>query len=129
MKRAAYSLAVAFAFAMLVMGAGKGMADQPANASGTWQVASHSQHGNFTQTLNIQQDGNSIHGTMTGRRGESPLEGSVSGNQVNFTVKHQGQDGNTMVTEYTATIEGDSMKGKSHSERFGDREFKAKRTR
>jgi hypothetical protein len=128
MKKPAYSLALAFACALLVMGAGKALADGPANVAGTWEIASHSQRGNMTQTLTLQQDGGSITGTLKGRRGESPVEGSVSGNHLNFTVKHQNQDGATMVTEYTATIDGNSMTGKAHSDRFGDREFKAKRT-
>jgi hypothetical protein len=83
----------------------------------------------MTQTLTIQQDGSTIKGTLTGRRGEAPLEGSVTGNKVSFTVKRQTQSGDTMVMEYTATADGDSIKGKVHSEQFGDREFTAKRTK
>lgn len=127
MRKVAYSLVFALAFGILVMGAGKALADEPANVTGTWEITSQSQRGTMTQTLTIQQDGSSLKGSLTGRRGESPVEGTVNGNQVNFKVKRQGQNGEAMVMEYTGTIDGNSMTGKVHSERFGDRDFKAKR--
>jgi hypothetical protein len=129
MKRLAYSLVLAFVCGILVMGAGKALADEPANAAGTWEMTSEGPNGAMTSTLTIQQDGATIKGTLTGRRGDAPLEGTVTGNQVSFTVKRHAQNGDTMVMEYTATIDGNSMKGKVHSERFGDRDFKAKRTK
>jgi len=73
--------------------------------------------------------GGRIKGTVTGRRGDAPPEGTAAGNKVSITVKRQTPDGDTIVLEYTATVEGDSMKGKVHSERFGDRDFTAKRTK
>lgn len=130
MKRLAYSLVLAFACGMLLMWVGKVMAaDEPAKVDGTWEMTSEGPNGTMTQTLTIHQDGGTIKGTLTGRRGEAPLEGTVTGNKVSFTVKRQTQNGETMVMEYTATVDGDSMKGKVHSERFGDRDFTAKRTK
>jgi hypothetical protein len=81
----------------------------------------------MTQTLTIQQDGSTIKGTLTGQRGEAALQGSVTGNKVSFTVKRDTPNG-ALTLEYSATVDGDSMKGKVHSERF-DREFTAKRTK
>ncbi len=110
--------------------AGNGVAaDEPANVAGNWEMSSEGPNGTMTQTLAIQQDGGTIKGTLTGRRGAAPLEGTVTGSQVSFTVKRQTQNGDTMVIEYTATLEGDSLKGKMHSERFGDHDFTAKRTK
>ena len=62
---------------------------------------------------------------MKGQRGEAPLEGSVTGNNITFTVKRETPNG-TFTVEYSGTVEGDSMKGKSHSERF-DGTWSAKR--
>ena len=130
MKRINYSLVLAFACGMLLMLAGNALAaDEPANVAGNWEMSSEGPNGPMTQTLAIQQDGSTIKGTVTGRRGEAPLEGTVTGNKVSFTVKRQTQNGDTMVMEYTATVDGDSLKGKVHSERFGDRDFTAKRTK
>ena len=102
-------------------------ADEPVNVAGTWEVSSQGPNGPMTQTLTIQQDGGKIKGTMTGRRGEAPIEGTVTGNKVAFTVKRDTPNG-TFTIEYSATVDGDSMKGTAHSERF-DREFTAKRTK
>src|SRR5208283_4033372 len=130
MKRFAYSLVLAFAYGMLLMLAGNAWAaDEPAKVDGKWEMSSEGQNGPMTSTLTIQQDGSTIKGTLTGRRGDAPLEGTVTGNKVSFTVKRQTQNGDTMVMEYTALVDGDSMKGKVHSERFGDRDFTAKRTK
>lgn len=130
MRRASYSLLLAFACAMLLVCAGSaGAAEDPANVAGKWEMTSEGRNGTMTQTLTITQEGGTIKGTLTGRRGESPLEGTVSGNKVSFTVKRQTQSGDTMVLEYTATADGDSMKGKVHSEQFGDRDFTATRSK
>jgi hypothetical protein len=73
----------------------------------------------MTQTMTITQDGGSIKAILRGRRGDAPLEGTVTGNKIRFTVKRQTQNGDTLVIEYNGTVEGDSIKGKVHSERFG----------
>jgi hypothetical protein len=85
-----------------------------------------SPRGTRTQTLTLEQDGGAIKGTLEGRRGPAPLEGSVTGNEIKFTVKRETPNG-TFTLEYTGTVDGDAMKGKVHSERF-DGEWTAKRT-
>ena len=129
MKRIAHSLALAFTCGLLLLWAGSALvADEPAKVAGTWEMTSEGRNGPQTQTLTIQQDGATIKGTLKGTRGDAPLEGTVTGNKLTFTVKRQTQSGDTMVMEYTGTVEGNSIKGKVHSERFGDRDFTAKRT-
>ncbi|MGD0223026.1 MAG: hypothetical protein ABSF71_11870 [Terriglobia bacterium] len=124
MKKITYSLVIAFACGMLLI-----LAANNLDVAGSWELSSQGQNGPMTSTLTIQQDGGTIKGTLKGRRGDAPLEGTVTGNNVSFTVKRQNQNGKTMVMEYTATVDGDSLKGKVHSERFGDRDFTAKRTK
>jgi hypothetical protein len=102
-------------------------ADEPAKVAGTWEVSSEGPNGPMTQTLTIQQDGEKIKGTMTGRRGEAPFEGTVTGNKISFTIKRETPNG-TFTIEYSGTVDGDSMKGTAHSERF-DRDWTAKRTK
>ena len=130
MKRTTYSLVLAFACGVLLMETSKVLAaDEPAKVAGTWEMTSESRSGPMTQTMTITQDGGSIKGTLTVRRGDAPLEGTVTGNKLSFTVKRETQSGDTLVMEYTGTVEGDSIKGNVHSERFGNREFTAKRTK
>jgi hypothetical protein len=128
MKRNAYFLALALACGMLLICVGRARAaDEPANVAGAWEMSSQGPNGTMTQTLAIQQDGSKIKGTLTGRRGESPFEGTVTGNKISFTIKRETPNG-TFTMEYAATVDGDSMKGTVHSERF-DREWTAKRTK
>jgi carbon-monoxide dehydrogenase large subunit len=127
MKRNTFLLAFALACGVLLMWGGRMIAaDEPANVAGTWEMTSETPRGTFTQTLKIQQDGSSIKGTLTGRRGESAFEGTVTGNKLSFTVTRETPNG-TFTLEYSATVDGDAMKGTVHSERF-DREWTAKRT-
>ena len=128
MKRIACLLAFALTCGvLLICTAQVRAADEPAKVAGTWELTSEGRNGPMTQTLTIQQDGSNIKGTMTGRRGEVPFEGTVTGNKLAFTIKRETPNG-TFTIEYSGTVDGDSMKGTAHSERF-DREWTAKRTK
>jgi hypothetical protein len=125
MKRSSFLLALLLACGLLILGQAVVAAEKPANVAGTWEMTAEGRNGPMTQTLTIQQDGTTIKGTLSGRRGDAPLEGTVEGNKVNFTVKRDTPNG-TFTLEYSATVDGDSMTGTVHSERF-DRKFTAKR--
>ena len=126
MERKSCFVAFALALSWLMISAGTALpADEAAAVAGTWEVSIEAPRGTFTQTLKLQQDGNAIKGTLTGRRGESPVEGSVAGNKINFTVKRETPNG-TFTMEYSGAVDGGSMKGTVHSERF-DGEWTAKR--
>ena len=128
MKRNAYLVSLALACGMLLIcGVSASAADEPANVAGAWEMSSQGPNGPMTQTLTIQQDGSKIKGTLTGRRGDTPFEGTVTGNKIAFTIKRETPNG-TFTMEYAATVDGDSMKGTVHSGR-GDREWTAKRTK
>jgi len=128
MKRTALFVGLTLALGVFLAQVGKAVADdQPANVAGNWEMTSEGRNGPMTQNLTIQQDGATIKGTIKGPRGEAPLEGSVTGNKVTFTVKRETPNG-TFTIEYSGTVDGDAMKGTAHSERF-DREFTAKRTK
>jgi hypothetical protein len=130
MKKTTYSIALAFACGVLLILAGSILAaDAPAYVAGAWELTSEGRNGPMTQTLTIEQDGATIKGTLKGQRGDAPVEGAVAGNKITFSVKRQTQNGDTMVLEYTGTVDGDSIQGKVHSERFGERDFTAKRSK
>ena len=89
-------------------------AQQAAKVSGKWEMTWEGPQGPVTQTVNFEQDGEKLKGTITstfqGQTRESALEGSIKGNKVSFTVKRETPRGE-MVTEYSGTVEGDTMKG------------------
>lgn len=127
MRRKTCFIAFELALGWLMISAGTALpADEAAAVAGTWEVSIEAPRGTFTQTLRLQQDGNAVKGTLTGRRGESPVEGSVTGNKINFTVKRETPNG-TFTLEYSGAVDGDSTKGTVHSERY-DGEWTAKRT-
>jgi hypothetical protein len=118
MKKVTYSLALAFACGALLVWAGNVMAaDEPAKVAGTWEMTTQGRSRTITQTLKIQQHGNTIKGTLSGQSGDAVLQGSVTGNKIRFTVKHESFRG-SYSPEYSAIVDGDSMKGTVHSERF-----------
>jgi len=126
MNRRSSLLALALGCGILLIWGGTAIAaDEPAKVAGTWEMTVQGRRGTRTQTLTIQQDGSSIKGTVKGERGEAPLEGSVAGSKINFTIKRETPNGSFTI-EYTGTVDGDSIKGTSHSERF-DGEWSAKR--
>ena len=127
MKRMPCLLALFIALGVLPMWTVRAIgADEAVKAAGTWEMTSESPRGPRTQTVTIQQDGATINGILEGRRGAAPVEGSVTGNKISFTVKRETPNG-TFTLEYTGTIDGDSMKGNVHSEMF-DAEWTAKRS-
>ena len=126
MKRKVYFLASALACGLLLTLTSMAIsADEAAKVAGTWEMTSQSPRGSRTQAMTITQDGSTIKGTIKGQRGDAPLEGTVTGNKLSFTVKRDTPNG-AFTIEYTGTVDGDRMKGKSHSERF-DGEWSAKR--
>ncbi|HYB60339.1 MAG TPA: hypothetical protein VEH50_02575 [Methylomirabilota bacterium] len=84
--------------------------DQPANVAGAWQMSVDGGQGTLTMVLTIQQDGGTIKGTSKSDFGESPLEGTVKGNAIDFTV-HVKSDNGDFDVEHTGTVDGDTMKG------------------
>jgi hypothetical protein len=100
-------------------------ADEPAKVTGSWEMSVETPRGTMTQTLTLQQDGGTLKGTLKGQRGEAPVTGSVTGNKISFTVTRDTPNGSFTI-EYSGTIDGDSMTGTAHSERF-DGKWTAKR--
>lgn len=91
--------------AVLVLLSFASASDTAANVAGTWTVTASQETGSATQTLVIQQDGAKITGTFKGPRQSGTLEGTVTGNTVNFHVQAR------VPLDYTGSADGDSMKG------------------
>src|SRR5215472_10906299 len=101
-------------------------AADPAKVAGDWTLTIEGPNGTATPSASFKQDGENLTGTYKGRFGESPLKGTIKGNDIKFTTKinPQGQD---LELTYTGTVDGDSMKGKASFGGMGDGEFSGKR--
>jgi hypothetical protein len=90
--------------------AAAGTAPSGSNITGNWAFEVQTDQGSGSPSFTFKQDGEKLTGTYKGAFGEGPVEGTVKGNAINFTVKvnAQGQD---VVITYTGTIESGAMKG------------------
>jgi hypothetical protein len=90
--------------------------------SGTWHWSSSGQNGqSFEQTATFKREGDKLSGTVTGRRGDSPIsDGTFKDGKVIFSVIRE-RNGQKMTAKYEGKVEGDAIKGTSTMNR-GDGE-------
>jgi len=106
-----YKSILATAFCLLIFSVAHIASAQDANVAGNWELSAPGRNGNtMSQTLTLQQDGKKLTGSMAGRRGSSPVTGTVSGNSVDFSVTRNTRRGQFQIN-YTGTVSGDTMKG------------------
>jgi len=109
MKRTAI-LMTGLALMLLVFGV-VAQAQQAANVAGNWELTQPGRNGPQTQALTIDQKGDALTGTLKGAQGDPvPLTGTVSGNNITFTVKRQGRNGEVVI-EYKGTLDSGTLKG------------------
>ena len=106
-------------------------AAKAADPTGTWKWSVTFNDQTREQTLKLKLEGDKLTGTMVGRNNQETAIGDATFKEdtVSFTVTRE-RDGNKFVTKYTGKLEGDTIKGKSESERNGqkqEREWNAKR--
>lgn len=101
-------------------------ASSGANISGAWIFAVETEQGSGSPSFTFKQEGDKLTGTYKGLFGEAPLEGTMKGKDVNFSIKvnAQGVEG---VVVYSGMIEGNSMKGTVKLGDLGSGTWTAKR--
>src|SRR5262245_34978634 len=82
-------------------------------------------------TLKLKREGDKLTGTVSGRNNQDTAieNGSFKDGTVSFTVTREN-NGQKFVTKYSGKLDGDTIKGKSESERNGktnSRDWEAKR--
>jgi hypothetical protein len=119
------SLIALFAMALLVVP----MSALQTNVAGEWEMTSQGRQGPRTSTFSIEQDGEKITVTMPGMRGggEIKAEGTIKGNDIEWTITRQGRGGQEFKITYKGKVEGDTMKGEVQMGDFGSREWTAKK--
>lgn len=81
-----------------------------ADVSGKWTWEQQGRNGATTQTLTLKQDGSNLTGSLDGGRGPADISnGKVDGNTITFSIV-RNFNGNEMKTDYTGTVDGDTLK-------------------
>src|SRR5215472_7381268 len=96
--------------ATTILAAAPAFAADPAKVAGDWILTIEGPNGTATPSAAFKQDGENLTGTYKGRFGESPLKGTIKGNDIKFSVKITTPNGE-LVVAYSGTVDGDSMKG------------------
>lgn len=93
-----------------------------ANVAGTWKASFTTANGQTRQsTLKIKQEGDKLSGASIGQNGnETPLtEIKLTGDQLSFNIVRE-RNGEKNTNQVTATLSGNSLKGKMESNRGGE---------
>lgn len=98
----------------------------PPSVAGVWALTVETSAGVGTPTVTIEQDGAALTGTYTGRFGDQPLTGTVSGAAIRFIVTISGPMGSAEVT-YAGKVDGDRMEGTMQMGPGMDGRFTARR--
>jgi hypothetical protein len=93
--------------AALLFSAAAGFA---ADVTGTWTLSVETPAGARQSTVEFRQDGKNLTGTMRSRIGDTPLTGSVEGDQVSFSVMRE-RNGQQFKIDYSAKVEDARMTG------------------
>jgi len=97
-----------------------------ANVAGEWDLTVETQAGTGNPHFSLKQDGNKLTGIYKGMLGESPVTGTVNGNDISisFQVNAQGTD---LAVSYTGTVDGATMKGTVKLGELGEGTFTGKK--
>ena len=80
------------------------------DVTGTWDLKVEAARGTATPTIIFKQQGEKLTGIYKGRMGESRLEGTVKGADIQFSVNLKFQD-QEIAVRYTGKVEGETMSG------------------
>lgn len=105
--------------------------DKKIDLTGTWKSSSTNQNGQARETVfKLKAEGEKVTGTVSGRNNDTAIEeGKIKGEEVSFQVTRE-MNGNKVVIKYTGKINGDTITGKSETQRDGQprsRDWVAKR--
>ena len=105
--------------------------DKKPEITGTWKSSFTNQNGQVRENVfKLKAEGEKLTGTVSGRQNDTAIEqGKIKGEEISFQVTREF-NGNKMVFKYSGKVSGDTIKGKSESERDGQpqkRDWEAKR--
>jgi hypothetical protein len=113
-------LAIAVLFTFVGAAVNAYAAEKP-NPTGTWKVSIEVNGQTYAYTMKLKLDGNKLTGTMVGEDGkESKLQDAKFKDGVLSCTVIREEDAEQISVKATATISGDTMKGKAAFEVDGE---------
>jgi hypothetical protein len=100
---------------------------QTANVAGDWELTAQTQRGPMNWSVNFVQDGEKLAVTMVGPRGETKGEGTIKGNEIQWSVTRTSPQGDKITITYKGKVEGATMSGQSERGGGGTTEWTAKK--
>ena len=102
-------------------------APKKVDVTGAWSLSMESPQGAMDFTATFKQDGEKVTGTQSNPMGgEDKFEGTMKGNKLEYVLKID-MGGQAMSITFTATVDGDSMKGSMAMGEMGTMPFSGKR--
>jgi hypothetical protein len=104
-----------------------------ADPTGTWKWSVTRNDQTFEQTLKLKLEGDKLTGALVGRNNNETAiaDATFKDDAVSFTVTREF-NGQKRTTKYTGKLEGDTITGKTETERDGqkqERDWKATRAK
>ena len=94
--------------------------------SGRWQLTTTSKVGSQDVEMVVHQSGHTISGTVVSPMGEVPYSGRVDGSSVTFEFTLRAA-GRAVKINYFGQVDGDTMRGSTSFDAFGQGTFVAHR--
>jgi hypothetical protein len=86
------------------------LAQTRANVSGIWTLNVNLGHGDITSTLNLQQEGDRLRGSIQGPLGAAEISNASASGEIRFTVSIT-LEGQTKEAAFVGTVAGNEMRG------------------
>jgi hypothetical protein len=96
------------------------------DVSGAWAIEVTTPGGPATSTATFNQSGEKLSGTYVGQFGETPLQGTIRGSELTFSIDVTVQDMKLHVV-YSGTVAKDTIKGTATFGEAGEGTFSAVR--
>jgi hypothetical protein len=95
--------------------------DKKVDVTGTWKSSFTNQNGQVRETtIKLKAEGEKLTGTISGRQNDTAIEeGTIKGEEISFKVTREF-NGNKVTTKYTGKVSGDTIKGKTETQRDGE---------
>jgi len=84
--------------------------DAKIDISGAWDMSIDTPQGQMALTVTFKQDGEKVTGTQTSPMRETPLEGTLVGTELKYTITIDMQ-GQAATISFGAKVDGNSMTG------------------
>jgi hypothetical protein len=94
--------------------------DKKIDVTGTWKSSNTNQNGQVRETtFKLKAEGEKLTGTISGRQNDTAIEeGKIKGDEISFKVTREFNN-NKVVIKYNGKVAGDTIKGKTESQRDG----------